>query len=196
MNDENNQVLNILQESFQRERKQMKALITITLCVLAIVTVAFLVVGALWIKSLSRQNEDLQKLVVTPSGATSPTVEATTPVVAESAPIAPPVKKEASVAESAPIAPSVKKETPSDVSPKVAAADKPVETEAPSEEPAQSDSRDLIKRNPANEVVTLKLPAQAEPSEKIPGYTGSRLTLVTERGVPIPWLIVVPEGQQ
>jgi hypothetical protein len=41
--------------------------------------------------------------------------------------------------------------------------------------------------------VTISIPARPQAAPRIEGYAPSRMTLVTDRNVTIPWRIVVPE---
>ena len=182
MSNDNNQILAALQESMQRERKQMKTLITTILVILAVVVFAFLAVGVLWIKALSGQNVNVQNVVLaqpeeTPSVAVSAPVEESVPAVV-----------------SPPVAQSVKNEPPKETTVKATEPDKSLKTVVKNVEPVEQDPRTLIRRHPANEIVTLALPTQVENPATIPGYQGSRLMLVTDRGIAIPWFIVVPEN--
>jgi len=183
MNDENKKILEMLQESHQRERKQMRQMLIITLGFLGIVTVAFLVIGALWLKS--QRGDDTAKR--RNDETTNPNAVTTTPVKEATAATKP------AATQSSPVKETAIAEKPVEASNPPPARETAVAAVTNAPPPPGPDPRSAIKRHPANEPVTMALPARVENPAKIPGYKDSRIMLVTERGVALPWLIVVPE---
>jgi hypothetical protein len=162
-------MLEMLQESFQRERRQMKAVIMIMMVILIAVVMAFVVVGVSWMKSRYDVKTIAEEVKISEEASARAQAEKEAEIV---------VKRHAEA--------EAKREKLEDKIVPVETTVSNAEAETPAPQPAK-------KQIPLDETVTLVMPQQVANPATIPGYKDSRLMLVTERGVGIPWLIIVPE---
>jgi len=155
MNDEK-QMFETVQKCLEAERRQSRTLLVVVVSALGLVIAALIVIGVIFISSLSKQNARL--LTITIDGDRLPST----------------------VFDAPPCPPSMPLDAPQQPSKAVVAVVTEEEEEAPASPPPDA-------------IVNLAMPDAPASPVRIPAYTEEKMQLITERGVLIPWLVLIPE---
>jgi len=175
---ENNgeQMLAVVQQCLENERRQTRTL----LVVIGLVMVVILGVAGVFMYSMSKQNARLQEMVLgkveggkaeTPFSGNSFAGEGK-----DNGGGVPSSVRELEVVENSTVDIQSDEHSTSNI-----------------QHPTSNKDTPPPKPRDPNAIVNLAMPDTYGDPVRIPGYTGEKINLITDRGVVIPWLVVVPE---